>query len=127
MKLLLTLLALSLINASCSKPPETAESPPPRSHPWDWIPDDSVLLKGREIYVAECALCHNEGEESAPALTRNEEWAARETKGIDSLIKNAIKGFHGDDGHMPARGGSDYLTDDEVAAAVRYMIATTKQ
>ena len=52
--------------------------------------------------------CHNEGEEGAPALTDADEWARRATRGEATLIKRAIDGFIGDDGEMPARGGTPH-------------------
>jgi len=38
------------------------------------------------------------------------------------LIEHATRGFYGDVGEMPARGGNAALTDQQVAAAVRFMI-----
>ena len=40
------------------------------------------------------------------------------------LVKNAIEGFQGDAGLMPPRGGLAALSDDEVTAAVMYMLET---
>lgn len=124
------LLSFCLI-ASCGKQESSGgeASPSPPEHaaePWDWIPDDPALLAGRTIYLRECSLCHNEGEESAPALTRKSEWETRAAKGESTLIIHATEGFRGEDGKMPARGGTDTLTDTEVANAVRYMLATPK-
>ena len=75
----------------------------------------------------ECAMCHNEGEEGAPALIDKENWAPRLEKPEAELVKGAIEGFIGSDGEMPARGGSDYLTDEQVTQAVQYMIQTFQQ
>lgn len=131
MDLLIRLLPLAACLVSCSGPPEdettggAGELEP--SHPWDWVPGVPELVEGRRVYLAECALCHNEGEEGAPPLNRGAEWALRTEKGIEALISNAIDGFIGDDGEMPARGGTDSLSDEEVALAVRYMVATPKR
>lgn len=97
-----------------------------KSHPWDWNPEDAELISGKEVYLQECSLCHNEGEEGAPALTRKAEWDTRSAKGIDVLIDHAINGFIGEDGKMPARGGTPDLSDAQVAAAVKFMVATPK-
>ena len=107
--------------------PEDETAPPAPEHPWDWVPSNPSLVAGRTIYLAECALCHNEGEEGAPALTNSDQWSRRIAKGEDTLIRHALEGFIGEDGEMPARGGTDTLTDEEVGAAVRYMIATKKK
>ena len=117
---------LSCSGDSGSASGEVGDEPGSR-HPWDWTPDEPELAAGRDIYLAECALCHNEGEEGAPPLNRGAEWARRTERGTDALIKNAIDGFIGDDGEMPARGGTESLSDAEVAAAVRYMLATPKK
>ena len=109
-------------DAGASLPPEEEE----HQKPWKWIPDDPQLLTGREVYMAECSLCHDEGEEASPALTRKDEWDKRTKKGEATLISHAINGFRGEDGEMPARGGTPSLTDEEVTNAVLYMIATPK-
>jgi len=54
------------------------------------------------------------------------DWEERLTQSPETMIKKAIEGFIGEDGTMPARGGSDYLTDEQMAAAVKFMIATPK-
>lgn len=97
------------------------------THPWDWNPEDTALSAGKEIYQFECASCHNEGEEGAPALTRADEWTQRESKGLETLFDHAINGFHGADGDMPARGGTPSLTDQEVKNAVLFMVKSPKK
>ena len=93
-------------------------------HAVDWEPTDPILVSGKEIYVAECAICHDEGEEQSPRLGKLVDWAERNKQPIDIIINKAINGFIGEDGEMPAKGGSDYLTDEEVAAAVKFMVMT---
>ena len=44
------------------------------------------------------------------------------TLGIKLVPINAINGFHGSDGDMPARGGTPSLTDQEVKNAVLFML-----
>ncbi|MEM7385767.1 MAG: c-type cytochrome [Verrucomicrobiota bacterium] len=113
----------------CGKPEEVSIPPGNEAkaeHPWEWIPDEPDLAAGREIYLSECAMCHNEGEEGAPVLGLAEDWNARVARGEAALIRNAIDGFIGSDGEMPARGGSDFLTDGQVSQAVRFMIAINK-
>ena len=50
------------------------------------------------------------------------DWADRTASGRDALYANAINGFQGDKGVMPAKGGFMNLSDDEVKAAVDYMV-----
>lgn len=130
MKALLPAMLSASLLASCQKDGrdggESVVEKAEPARPWDWIPEDSTLLAGRAIYLAECSLCHNEGEESSPALTRKDEWETRAAKGEPTLISHAINGFRGTDGKMPARGGTGTLTDAQVSAAVRYILATPK-
>ena len=95
-------------------------------HAHDWTPTESALVNGKDIYIQECSGCHEEGEEGAPMLSRLTEWKKREAKGLEKLIQNAINGYQGEDGKMPARGGTPSLTDEEVTNAVKFMIATPK-
>jgi len=54
----------------------------------------------------------------APKFASKVAWAPRIAQGRDKLYENAIKGLRG----MPARGGNPNLTDEEVKAAVDYMV-----
>jgi cytochrome c5 len=54
------------------------------------------------------------------------EWAIRNKKGMDTLVKNAIDGFKGAKGMMPPKGGNPKLTDGDVKAAVKYMLDSAK-
>ena len=120
---------LTLVSCQPEKESEassTSEEKSSPAHPWDWEPTDSALVKGKQIYLAECAGCHNEGEEGAPALTKSKEWTKRSEQGLTILYDHAINGFNGPDGEMPARGGTASLTDEEVKIAVRFMVESTK-
>ncbi|OSI11179.1 c-type cytochrome [Neisseria zoodegmatis] len=80
---------------------------------------------GKQIFESTCVACH--GATSAipnsPKITKNDEWASRIKKGKEALFKNAIEGFTGPGGgFMPAKGGNTNLSDDEVKAAVTYMV-----
>ncbi|MBS0316947.1 MAG: cytochrome c5 family protein, partial [Proteobacteria bacterium] len=50
------------------------------------------------------------------------DWGPRIAQGKDVLYKHALEGFTGAKGTMPARGANPSLTDDEVKAAVNYMV-----
>lgn len=117
--------------ASCERPAaEAAPSQPPAPGPYvpsEWQPDDPELARGRAIYHQTCHLCHEEGEQSAPRLRRREVWAERAAKGTDVLIRHAIEGFRGTEGEMPARGGEDTHSDEDIAAAVKFMVAASQQ
>lgn len=77
---------------------------------------------GKQVFDKICIQCHGADSATAfsPKVTKNDEWAPRIAKGLDTLVKNAVNGFTGQ-GAMPAKGGAMDLTDEEVARAVVYM------
>lgn len=83
------------------------------------------LAAGEGVYKKTCFLCHGTGAGGAPMLT-HADWDARIAEGKDVLYKHAMEGFTGSKGMMPPRGGNLALSDDEVKAAVDYMLAQVK-
>jgi cytochrome c5 len=81
---------------------------------------------GESVFKKVCALCHAAGVAGAPIPGNHEDWDARLAQGNEVLYKHAIEGFTGEKGMMPPRGGGSSLTDDEVKAAVDYMLAKLK-
>lgn len=81
---------------------------------------------GKKVYGNVCAMCHAAGVAGAPKPGDKAEWAPRIAQGVDTLYKNAIQGFTGAKGMMPARGGGADLSDDDVKAAVDHMVALSK-
>jgi cytochrome c5 len=81
---------------------------------------------GKSIYDANCKSCHETGVGGAPALSDKQEWKNRLDKDINGLVEIAINGVQGYGGSMPPRGGNPNLTDEEVKAAVVYMIDRVK-
>lgn len=78
-------------------------------------------VNGETVYNGACAACHGAGIAGAPAVGNKDQWVARLAKGNDALYANAINGI----GAMPARGGQS-LSDEQVQAAVDYMIEASK-
>jgi cytochrome c5 len=77
---------------------------------------------GEQVYQNSCASCHEQGIAGAPAQGNREQWEPRLAKGYETLVVNSIQGFQGNMGVMPPRGGNANLSDEEVAAAVAYMM-----
>lgn len=77
---------------------------------------------GKSVYGKTCALCHAANVAGAPKPGDKADWGPRIAQGMDILHKHALEGFTGAKGQMPARGGSTTLTDDEVKAAVAFMV-----
>jgi cytochrome c5 len=80
--------------------------------------DEATLAMGKRIYEQTCATCHATGVAGAPKMGDKEAWSAHIHHGIDHLMESAINGK----GAMPARGGNALLSDEEVKAAVNYMV-----
>lgn len=83
-------------------------------------------VSGEAVYNSACVACHGAGVAGAPKFGDAAAWADRIAKGEDTLYKHAIEGFQGDAGLMPAKGGRTDLSDEEVKAAVDYMIENSK-
>lgn len=79
---------------------------------------------GKPVYDGVCAACHDSGIPGIPQFGDTAAWSARIKLGKATLYEHAIHGFKGSSGMpMPARGGKPDLTDDQVKAAVDYLIA----
>ena len=86
--------------------------------------DGERLQLGRQIWLDTCQVCHTSDIAGAPHVTDSAAWAPRLAKGKDVLYQHALEGFHGPLGtEMPPRGGNAQLTDEQVRAAVDYMVA----
>ncbi|WP_108127499.1 c-type cytochrome [Saccharospirillum mangrovi] len=79
-------------------------------------------MTGDEVYTKVCAACHGSGVLGAPRLGNADDWAARISKGVDTLHNHAINGFN----NMPPKGGNGSLSDEEVEAAVDHMLAAVQ-
>ena len=73
-------------------------------------------------YANTCEGCHGEGTGGAPKMGDTADWKQRVAKGMSKVRENAIVGYEGSTGIMPAKGGYIALTDEEVNAIVDYMI-----
>ncbi|OEY67971.1 c-type cytochrome [Marinobacter sp. X15-166B] len=88
--------------------PAAAESAGPRS--------------GEDVYGAVCAACHSTGVAGAPVVGDAGAWASHIDKGMETLINHAINGFNA----MPAKGGCASCPDEEIQAAVEYMVGQSQ-
>jgi cytochrome c5 len=81
---------------------------------------------GQAIYQQACFACHGTGVAGSPKLGDKAAWAPRIAKGTETLVSHAIDGFQGEKGMMPPKGGNMSLSDEEVAAAVSYMVEASQ-
>ena len=85
-----------------------------------------TTVDGQKVYQASCIACHGAGIAGAPKVGNAAAWTSRIEAGADSLYANAINGFQGSSGVMPGKGGNAALSDDEVKAAVDYMVSQSQ-
>ena len=71
------------------------------------------------IYKQYCFACHLTGVAEAPKTGDTEAWAPRAATGFDALFTSVVNGK----GAMPARSGFPHLSDEELKAGIRYLLA----
>ena len=79
------------------------------------------LGQGETVYKSACFACHDTGVAGSPKLGDAAVWEPRIAQGLQTLVDRAINGFQ-NIGFMPPKGGNPTLSDQEVAAAVGYMV-----
>ncbi len=80
-----------------------------------------VARSGEEVYNAACLACHTTGAGGAPKIGDVAAWADRIAKGMDALYNSGVNGVPGTS--MMAKGGCMNCSDEEVDAAVDFMVA----
>lgn len=97
-------------DTSCGGAPAAAAGGAPRS--------------GEEVFKAACTACHSTGAAGAPVYGNAAQWAPRISKGVDALYNSGVNGVPGTG--MIAKGGCAACSDEEIHAAVDYMVAGSK-
>ncbi len=77
---------------------------------------------GKGVYDQICQACHAAGLAGAPRTGDKAAWAPRIARGEAVLMQNALKGIR----MMPPKGGNPGLSDQQVRAAVAYMVTQSK-
>ncbi|MFQ5634681.1 MAG: c-type cytochrome [Gammaproteobacteria bacterium] len=80
------------------------------------------VLSGPQVYNQACLACHGAGVGGAPVMGDAPAWAARIAQGVEVLTRHVIGGYTGSAGYMPPKGGRVDLSDDEIIAAMQYMV-----
>jgi cytochrome c5 len=70
------------------------------------------------VYDKTCVACHATGVANAPKFGDKAAWAPRIATGKDALVASVVKGK----GAMPPKAGAGDLKDDDIKAAVDYML-----
>lgn len=106
--------------------PPPAETAPPAAEPeaaqaaaGSQAGDESAAsVDGQKIYQTACQACHAAGVAGAPKLGDKEAWAPRIAKGEDVLFASVNNGLNA----MPPKGACMSCSEDELRAAVEYMV-----
>ena len=76
---------------------------------------------GAQVVSFQCVLCHGAGMAGAPRIGDRAAWQKRAGGGEDKLLRSAREGR----GAMPPYGGLADLTDEELRAAIDYMLKSS--
>jgi cytochrome c5 len=82
----------------------------------------AAMQMGKVVYEKTCAACHATGIAGAPKVGDKAAWAEHLAEGTEHLVQTAIKGK----GAMPPKGGNTALSEEEIRAAVNYMIELSR-
>lgn len=85
-------------------------------------PAAATASSGKQVYDASCMACHATGAAGAPKLGDKGAWEPRIAQGMDTLVQHAINGIRA----MPPRGACGTCSDDDLKAAVDYMVSESK-
>ncbi|HEU0219505.1 MAG TPA: c-type cytochrome [Gallionella sp.] len=108
------------VAAELPKPKEVSVNSPPILLGKPSISHDLAI--GEKVYRNTCGLCHRLGLKGAPRLGDKEDWMSRLAQGNEVFYNHAINGYRGSKGFMPSRGSNAKLSENEVKAAVDYMV-----
>ncbi len=74
---------------------------------------------GAAVYNRFCQACHASGAAGAPLIGNKDAWQPRIDQGMDALMNTALNGK----GAMPPRGTCTDCSDDDLRAAIEYMVS----
>lgn len=81
-----------------------------------------IANDGEQVFDDACASCHTGGiggwMSGAPDIDDKEDWQPIIMKGVDALTLGTIEGI----GEMPPRGKCATCSDEQIRAAVEYMV-----
>lgn len=87
----------------------------------------ATVMTGPQVYNTACNVCHGTGVGGAPVVGDASMWGPRIAQGVDVLYDHAINGFDGDAiTPMLAKGGRTDLSDEEIRAAVDFMVGESQ-
>ena len=86
------------------------------------LPPALATTRGEKVYDKTCVVCHSTGISGAPRLGNSQEWTIRLAAGKEALVASVRNGK----GQMPAKGGTPKFTDEDLRAAVDYIVSKAR-
>lgn len=111
----------ALDSARSSSAPAAVAAPQPATAAGAGAQSSDAAQAGKALYEKVCQACHAAGVLNAPKFGDKAAWAPRIGEGMDKVYNFALHGK----GAMPPKGGAT-ASDDEVKAAVDYMVNAAK-
>jgi len=112
--------AVPEVKEALSNSTKVKVSEPQTNTPQKIVQPASQQASGAEIYQKYCAVCHTSGVAGAPRKGDKSAWQQRGGMAkLDDLVRSAIKGKNA----MPARGTCTQCSDEEIKAAVIYLMS----
>ncbi|MGH8815461.1 MAG: c-type cytochrome, partial [Achromobacter pestifer] len=82
----------------------------------------AVNPAGEKLYKSVCFACHATGVANAPKFGDKAAWDPYIKTGMDAMVKVAMQGKP----PMPPKGGAANASEDDIRAAVQYMVDAAK-
>ncbi len=120
--LAMSLALLSGCEGEKKEPVSQAQTALPAQAPGAPAADSARAAVGERTYKGTCSICHKSGLNGAPRIGESKDWEQRLSQGNETLYSHAINGYTGNKGSMPSRGGNLSLSNEEVKAAVDFMV-----
>ncbi|SEJ57035.1 cytochrome c5 family protein [Achromobacter sp. NFACC18-2] len=98
--------------AAAPAPAAAAQAPAPEQK------TAAVNPAGEQLYKTVCFACHATGVANAPKFGDKAAWAPYISTGMDAMVKVAMTGK----GAMPPKGGAANASEDDIRAAVQFMV-----
>jgi len=107
---------------AAAAPAAAAQAPAPAAAPAAPQTTAAVNPAGEKLYKSVCFACHATGVANAPKFGDKAAWDPYIKTGMDAMVKVAMQGKP----PMPPKGGAANASEDDIRAAVQYMVDAAK-
>jgi len=107
---------------AAAAPAAATQAPAPAAAPAAPQTTAAVNPAGEKLYKSVCFACHATGVANAPKFGDKAAWDPYIKTGMDAMVKVAMQGKP----PMPPKGGAANASEDDIRAAVQYMVDAAK-